>query len=73
MISRCGDGHFTTRYFEPLSVGLAWRYCPGVLIGGQIGPRLPGKIKQRDLEIAIGVLFAAIGLAMLYAVYQEHA
>ncbi len=46
---------------------------PGVLIGGQIGPHLQGKVKQRDMEIAIGILFAVIGLAMLYVVYQENA
>ena len=46
---------------------------PGVLIGGQIGPHLQGKVKQRDMEIAIGILFAVIGLAMGYVVYQENA
>ncbi len=30
MISRYGDGHSTARYFELLSVGLAWRHCPAV-------------------------------------------
>ncbi len=44
---------------------------PGVLIGGQIGPRLQGKFSQRSMELAIGILFAIIGVAMLVLVYQE--
>ena len=37
---------------------------PGVVIGGQIGPRLHGLVQQRAMERAIAVLFVAIGLAM---------
>ncbi len=37
---------------------------PAVIIGGQIGPRLQGKIQQRTMERAIGGLFLLIGLAM---------
>lgn len=37
---------------------------PGVIIGGQIGPRLQGKVTQRSMEQAIGVLFGIIGIAM---------
>ncbi len=37
---------------------------PGVIIGGQIGPLLQGRIDQRTIERAIAFLFAAIGGAM---------
>ena len=37
---------------------------PGVVIGGQIGPRLHGLVQQRAMERTIAVLFVAIGLAM---------
>lgn len=37
---------------------------PAVIIGGQIGPRLQGKIKQRTMEKAIAYLFFVIGIAM---------
>jgi uncharacterized membrane protein YfcA len=39
---------------------------PAVIIGGQIGPRLQGKVPQRTMETAIGTLFAVIGIAMGY-------
>jgi len=38
---------------------------PGVLIGGQIGPRLQGLVSQRSMEKAIGVLFVLLAIAML--------
>ena len=38
---------------------------PGVLIGGQIGPRLQGHIPQRSLELAIGTVFISISAAMM--------
>ncbi len=41
---------------------------PGVIIGGQIGPRLQGKVPQHIMIRAIGVLFAIIGVAMLWLV-----
>ena len=37
---------------------------PGVIIGGQIGPRLQGRISQRTMERAIGILFIVISIAM---------
>lgn len=39
---------------------------PGVIIGGQVGPRLQGKIPSRIVEIVIGGIFTAIGIAMGY-------
>jgi uncharacterized membrane protein YfcA len=44
---------------------------PGVIIGGQIGPRLQGKVAQRSMERTIATLFAIIGLAMGYIVLRE--
>ncbi len=41
---------------------------PAVIIGGQIGPWLQGRIAQRALERAIAALFGIIGLAMLWIV-----
>ncbi len=38
---------------------------PGVLIGGQIGPRLQGLVSQRTMEKAIGVLFVLLAIAMM--------
>ena len=38
---------------------------PGVLIGGQIGPRLQGLVSQRTMERAIGVLFVLLAVAMM--------
>ena len=38
---------------------------PGVIIGGQIGPRLQGRISHRTMELAIASLFVVLGIAML--------
>lgn len=39
---------------------------PAVIIGGQIGPWLQGKIAQRTMEKAIAYLFVIVGIAMLW-------
>ena len=39
---------------------------PAVIIGGQIGPRLQGKVAQRTMETAIGLLFLVIAVAMAW-------
>ncbi len=44
---------------------------PGVIIGGQIGPRLQGKVTQRTMEKTIATLFAIIGLAMGFIALRE--
>ncbi len=44
---------------------------PGVIIGGQIGPRLQGKVPQQVMIRAIGILFAIIGVAMLWLVIGQ--
>ena len=43
---------------------------PAVIIGGQIGPWLQGKVSQRRMEQAIGILFAVIGVAMWVVVLR---
>ncbi len=44
---------------------------PGVIIGGQIGPRLQGTISQRTMEKTIAILFAIIGVAMGFIALRE--
>ncbi|MFQ5562525.1 MAG: sulfite exporter TauE/SafE family protein [Parvularculaceae bacterium] len=39
---------------------------PGVIIGGQLGPRLQGMISHRFMERAIGGLFLVIAVSMAY-------
>ena len=43
---------------------------PAVIIGGQIGPLLQGRITQRKVEKAIAVLFGIIGLSMGWIVLK---
>jgi uncharacterized membrane protein YfcA len=38
---------------------------PGVLIGGQIGPMLQGRVPQHQMRRAVGVLFVILAVAML--------
>lgn len=44
---------------------------PGVIIGGQIGPRLQGKVQSHTMEKFIGGLFSIIGIAMLWTVVMD--
>jgi uncharacterized membrane protein YfcA len=44
---------------------------PGVIIGGQIGPRLQGRVPPHIMERAIGILFAVIGFVMFWLVAGE--
>lgn len=43
---------------------------PAVIIGGQIGPRLQGKVSSHVMEKVIAVFFTLIGLAMLWTVFK---
>lgn len=43
---------------------------PAVIIGGQIGPLLQGRIAQRKVEKAIAILFGIIGLSMGWIVLR---
>ncbi len=45
---------------------------PGVLIGGQIGPRLQGKVAPHTMRRAIAILFVILAIAMLSVAYQKH-
>lgn len=42
----------------------------GVIIGGQIGPWMQGRIQQRAMEKAIALLFGVIGIAMMWIVMR---
>ena len=44
---------------------------PAVVIGGQIGPRLQGKISQRTMEKIIAILFGIIGISMGFIVVRQ--
>ena len=44
---------------------------PGVIIGGQIGPRLQGRISHRTMELAIASLFVILGSAMMIIAFQK--
>ncbi len=44
---------------------------PGVIIGGQIGPRLQGLVSHRTMEHAIGALFFMLSGAMLLVALQK--
>ena len=55
------------RNHVPVAVAAATSVCytiPAVIIGGQIGPLLQGRIPQRKLEKAIAILFSIIGISM---------
>ncbi|MEX2515575.1 MAG: sulfite exporter TauE/SafE family protein [Gammaproteobacteria bacterium] len=43
---------------------------PGVIIGGQIGPRIQGRVDSRLMEKIIAVIFAFIAIAMLWIVFN---
>lgn len=47
-------------------INLAIFTIPGVIIGGQIGPRLQKKIPADAMKVAISILFILIGIFMLY-------
>ena len=68
----------TSLWAMPLSVAVRavpWNLLvydiPGVLIGGQIGPRLQGHIAPHVLRRAIAVLFVLLGIAMMSVAYQK--
>ena len=44
---------------------------PAVIIGGQIGPWLQGRIAQRTMEKSIAILFGIIGVAMGWIVLRN--
>ena len=43
---------------------------PAVIIGGQIGPLLQGRIEQQKLEKAIAIVFGIIGVSMAWIVLK---
>jgi len=43
---------------------------PAVIIGGQVGPRLQGKIPSHTMEKVIAILFVIICLAVMLIVFR---
>lgn len=46
---------------------------PAVIIGGQIGPRMQGRVAHRTMERAIGSLFLLIAVAMVFVAHNKFA
>jgi len=44
---------------------------PGVLIGGQLGPRLQGLVPQHRMRQAIGGLFLFLAVAMMFVAFRR--
>jgi uncharacterized membrane protein YfcA len=44
---------------------------PGVLIGGQIGPRLQGRVSPHAMRRAISVLFVLLSIAMMFVALRK--
>ncbi len=44
---------------------------PGVLIGGQIGPRLQGRISPHTMRRAISILFVLLSVAMMFVALRK--
>ena len=44
---------------------------PGVLIGGQIGPRLQGRVSPHTMRRAISVLFVLLAVAMMFVALRK--
>ena len=49
---------------------LVWD-IPGVLIGGQIGPRLQGRVSHNAMRHAISILFVVLAIAMMAVAYRK--
>lgn len=45
--------------------------APGVIIGGQIGSRLQGRIPSEKMERIVAILFGVIGIAMIWIVINQ--
>lgn len=67
--------HIATLMSEGGTDAVPWNLVaytvPGVILGGQIGPRLQGKVSSHTMERAIGVIFGLIGVAMMFTVYKQ--
>ncbi|NNF17628.1 MAG: TSUP family transporter, partial [Gammaproteobacteria bacterium] len=45
---------------------------PGVLIGGQIGPRLQGRVSHTTMRHAISLLFVVLAIAMMAVAWRKY-
>ncbi len=55
--------------FEAVPWHLVMYTIPGVIIGGQIGSRLQGRVSSEKMEKIFGILFAVIGISMIWLVF----
>ncbi len=55
--------------FEAVPWHLVMYTIPGVIIGGQIGSRLQGRVSSEKMEKIFGILFAVIGILMIWLVF----
>jgi len=56
-------------YMFPISIvtaTIAMFTAPGVLIGGQIGPRIQAKMHPDRMKFAISIIFIGVGSLMLW-------
>ena len=70
----------STTLFAQMIKGAGWTAVPwnllcydipGVLIGGQIGPRLQGRVSPHTLRRAISVLFVLLSVAMMFVALRK--
>ena len=55
--------------FDAIPWNLVCYTIPGVIIGGQLGPALQGKVSQSTMSTAIAALFVFLGVSMLYTTW----
>ena len=56
--------------FDAIPWNLVCYTIPGVILGGQLGPRIQGKIATSTLSRFMAVVFVVIGICMLWTVYH---
>ncbi len=62
--SQIGGGAF------PTVLNVCLFTVPGVIVGGQLGPIVASRLPQETLERTLGVVFALVGMLMLWRVAQ---
>jgi uncharacterized membrane protein YfcA len=68
-------GHFYAFALEPSEVlnevlNIIIFTIPGVVIGGQIGPKLQKTLPEDKMKVGISILFVLIGIFMLYTLIK---
>ncbi len=69
LVAVIGHGYTFVSSAEPADLqqvaSIALFAVPGVIIGGQLGPRVASRINPELMKLAVGVLFMGVGLLML--------